>query len=87
MRLEHLPIPHLYWQEHHDQSREPDTTGTKPENAGACIGKQLRSGVGCNDTGQTTQARKHATDTATVASVEELGRRGIEDSVKVLLKY
>jgi hypothetical protein len=34
-RLEHLPVTHLYGKEHHDKRRQPDTTGSEPENARA----------------------------------------------------
>ena len=54
-RLEHLPVPHFNWQEHHHQSREPNATCTQPENARASVGKQLCSGVRCNNTSDTTQ--------------------------------
>lgn len=86
MSLEHLPIPHLDRQEHHHQRREPNSTGTKPKNTGASVGKQLRSGVGGDNACQTTQARQHSTDAATVTSIEELRRRGVENSIEVLVR-
>ena len=87
MHLVHLPAPHLDGQEDHHQGRKPDTAGAEPEDTGASVGEQLRSSVGGDDTCQTTQARQHATDTSAVASVEKLGRRGVQNSVEILVSW
>lgn len=83
--LEHLPVSHFNGQEYHHQRREPDATSTKPKNTRASICKQLCSGIGGDDTSNSTQTRQHATDAAAILSVEKLGSRGVEDSIEVLI--
>jgi hypothetical protein len=84
VHLEHLPVPHLNRQEHHHQGRDPDTTGAEPEDTGALVREQLSTGVRCNDTRDSTQAREHTADTAAIFCVEKLGRRGVKNSVEIL---
>ena len=82
--LEHLSVPHLNRQEHHDERRQPDSTRAQPQNTRALRLEQLRACVRRHDTRNATQTRQHTANTAAVARVKEFGGRGVEDRIEVL---
>ena len=80
----HLPITHLDGEEDQNETRQPDSTCSKPQNALAPCPQIGLTGEWSDDTSNTTETREHTTGTCSVGRVEQFGRRRIQDGVEVL---